>query len=102
MGNGRVAPVIVTEPEAAPHAQAILDVRRLLECGGLERPIHSLRRTSMNCPTCAQALSERGSFCKFCGTQARCLNCRAILEPDAIACVECGAKVGERPNADPI
>lgn len=55
----------------------------------------------MNCPTCAQALSERGSFCKFCGAQARCLTCREILEPDAVACVECGAKVGVRPNADP-
>ncbi len=49
----------------------------------------------MNCPHCSTPLSERGSFCKACGGQVRCMSCRALLEPDAIACVECGVKIGE-------
>src|SRR5437762_8739310 len=55
---------------------------------------------NVNCPACGQALSERGFFCKFCGAQARCRNCREILESDAIACVECGVKVGESPDSE--
>ena len=48
----------------------------------------------MNCPKCSAALAERGSFCKACGAQARCRNCKDVLEPDAVACVECGTLVG--------
>jgi hypothetical protein len=48
----------------------------------------------MNCPRCSAALAERGSFCKACGVQARCRNCKDVLEPDAVACVECGTLVG--------
>ena len=49
----------------------------------------------MNCPHCVAPLSERGSFCKACGRQVRCMSCRALLETDAIACVECGVTIGE-------
>ena len=49
----------------------------------------------MNCPHCSAPLSERGSFCKACGEQVRCMSCRALLEPDAVACVECGVKIAE-------
>jgi len=52
----------------------------------------------MNCPHCGAALSERGSFCKVCAGQARCMSCREVLEPGAAACVECGTKVGVRPD----
>lgn len=48
----------------------------------------------MNCPKCSTALGGRGSFCKACGAQTRCLNCKDLLEPDAAACVECGTLVG--------
>jgi hypothetical protein len=48
----------------------------------------------MNCSHCSETLSERGSFCKACGGQAKCLNCREVLEPGALACVECGTRVG--------
>lgn len=49
----------------------------------------------MTCPSCEAALSERRSYCKACGAQARCLGCRALLEPGAFACVECGVRCGE-------
>lgn len=49
----------------------------------------------MNCPKCNAVLSERGAFCKTCGAQARCLKCKDILEPAAVACVECGTVVGQ-------
>ena len=52
----------------------------------------------MNCPHCSEALGERGNFCKACGGQAKCLQCREILEPGALACVECGTKVGAGPE----
>jgi hypothetical protein len=48
----------------------------------------------MNCPTCAEPLAERGVFCKACAAQARCMKCRELLEPGAIACVECGTRIG--------
>lgn len=50
----------------------------------------------MDCPACGTLLSERGCFCKACGNQGKCLACKALLEKDAVACVECGARVGER------
>ena len=62
---------------------------------GPPSPKFQCQETNMNCPACSQPLSERGAFCKFCGTQARCLKCREILELQALACVECGAKLGE-------
>lgn len=49
----------------------------------------------MNCPTCAEPLAERGVFCKACAGQARCIKCRELLEPGAIACVECGTRIGQ-------
>ncbi len=49
----------------------------------------------MNCPHCAELLAERGFFCKACGEQARCMKCLAVLEPQAIACVECGTRIGQ-------
>jgi hypothetical protein len=49
----------------------------------------------MNCPKCGDVLAERGVYCKACGSQARCLSCKSVLEPGAAACVECGSKVGE-------
>lgn len=49
----------------------------------------------MNCPLCSEPLAERGFFCKACAGQIRCKNCRELLEPAAIACVECGTKIGE-------
>ncbi len=52
----------------------------------------------MHCPACGTLLSERGCFCKACGNQGKCLACKALLEKDAVACVECGARVGERPE----
>lgn len=55
----------------------------------------------MNCPLCGDLLSERGNYCKACGGQARCMDCRAVLEPGAAACVECGTRVGQRGNSVP-
>ena len=55
---------------------------------------------TMNCPKCSAALVERGLFCKACGAQARCLNCKDVLEPDAGACVECGTLVGSVPSGN--
>lgn len=52
----------------------------------------------MQCPSCGNLLSERGCFCKACGNQARCLACRELLESEAVACVECGTRVGQRPE----
>jgi hypothetical protein len=52
----------------------------------------------MQCPNCGSLLSERGYFCKACGSQAKCLACRELLEPEAVACVECGVRVGEKPD----
>ena len=52
----------------------------------------------MNCPNCSEPISERGCFCKSCGSQTRCRQCREILESGAVACVECGARVGEGSN----
>ncbi|MBL8240142.1 MAG: zinc ribbon domain-containing protein [Bryobacterales bacterium] len=49
---------------------------------------------NMTCPSCSQALGERGAFCKWCGAQARCTSCKEVLEPQAKACVECGTLVG--------
>jgi hypothetical protein len=49
----------------------------------------------MNCPHCAEPLAERGVFCKACAGQARCVKCRELLEPGAIACVECGTRIGQ-------
>lgn len=49
----------------------------------------------MNCPNCAEPLAERGVFCKSCAGQARCMKCRELLEPGAIACVECGTRIGQ-------
>jgi hypothetical protein len=57
----------------------------------------------MNCPKCSATLVERGSFCKACGAQTRCLNCKDVLEPDAVACVECGTLIGQGKNgAGPV
>jgi hypothetical protein len=50
---------------------------------------------STNCPNCAEPLGERGFFCKVCASQARCMKCRELLEPDAAACVECGTRMGQ-------
>src|SRR5215467_12730173 len=49
----------------------------------------------MTCPNCAEPLAERGVFCKACAGQARCMKCRELLEPGAMACVECGTRVGQ-------
>jgi predicted amidophosphoribosyltransferase len=48
----------------------------------------------MNCPHCAEPLAERGVFCKACAGQAKCIKCREVLEPGAVACVECGTRIG--------
>lgn len=56
----------------------------------------------MNCPKCSATLVERGSFCKACGAQARCQNCKDVLEPDAVACVECGTLVGTGPATNGV
>ena len=53
----------------------------------------------MNCPTCAEPLAERGVFCKACAGQARCMKCRELLESGAIACVECGTRIGQSVEA---
>ncbi len=49
----------------------------------------------MNCPNCSEPLSERGCFCRSCGSQARCRQCREVLESGAVACVECGTRLVE-------
>jgi len=53
----------------------------------------------MNCPHCAEPLSERGVYCKACAGQARCMSCREVLEPGAVACVECGTRLGQPGDA---
>jgi hypothetical protein len=53
----------------------------------------------MTCPHCAEPLVERGVFCKACAGQARCMKCRELLEPGAIACVECGTRIGQSVEA---
>jgi hypothetical protein len=52
----------------------------------------------MNCPLCGEALADRGFFCKACAAQVRCKKCRELLEPAALACVECGTRVGQDPE----
>ncbi len=52
----------------------------------------------MNCPNCAEPLAERGVFCKACASQARCMECRELLELGAMACVECGMRIGQSVN----
>jgi hypothetical protein len=54
----------------------------------------------MDCPLCGVALAERGFFCKACAAQVRCKVCREVLEVDALACVECGARVSQAPEGD--
>jgi hypothetical protein len=54
----------------------------------------------MDCPLCGVALAERGFFCKACAAQVRCKACREVLEVDALACVECGARVSQAPDGD--
>jgi hypothetical protein len=49
----------------------------------------------MDCPVCEKELSERGLFCGSCASQARCSKCRSLLKTGAVACVECGTRVGE-------
>jgi hypothetical protein len=51
------------------------------------------------CPSCTALLPERGFFCAACAAQIRCKACHEPLEPDARACVMCGASVGsDSPN----
>jgi hypothetical protein len=45
------------------------------------------------CPSCTCNLPERAIYCANCGSQARCKECRDILEPNARACVTCGSLV---------
>ena len=47
-----------------------------------------------HCPSCRNELSER-YHCPSCGVQARCRECREILDLGAHFCVNCGASVGE-------
>src|SRR5450631_403090 len=54
----------------------------------------------MDCPLCGVALAERGFFCKACAAQVRCKACRELLELDAVACVECGTRIGQPPAVD--
>ena len=48
----------------------------------------------LNCLTCNSLLTERGLFCKKCGTQFKCKSCNDFLESDADVCVMCGVLVG--------
>lgn len=52
-------------------------------------------RLMQTCPSCGNALPERGFFCAACAAQARCKECGELLEPKAIACVICGTRVGQ-------
>jgi hypothetical protein len=54
----------------------------------------------MDCPLCGEVLAERGFFCKACAGQVRCKTCRELLEPQAIACVECGTRIGVSSTAN--
>jgi hypothetical protein len=47
------------------------------------------------CAYCESSLPERAVFCPSCAKQARCKECRDLLEPNAKACVDCGTIVGE-------
>jgi hypothetical protein len=47
----------------------------------------------MNCPLCSAVLAERGYYCQSCAAQVRCKACRELLEPGALACVECGTRI---------
>jgi hypothetical protein len=46
------------------------------------------------CCTCGTMLPIRALFCKGCARQVRCKECGDLLEPEARACVSCGALVG--------
>ena len=73
----------------------ILSCRRTLRLRGLLPKLNGRKRKStMNCPNCAEPLAERGVFCKACAAQAKCIKCREVLEPGALACVECGTRIG--------
>jgi len=50
-------------------------------------------------PHCAEPLAERGVFCKACAGQAKRVKCRELLESGAIACVECGTRIGQAAEA---
>ena len=56
--------------------------------------------TSCPYPSCGSNLPERAIFCPTCAKQARCIVCRDLLEPNAWACVMCGALVGDGTVAD--
>jgi hypothetical protein len=87
---GDVAGGWASEIKANLHAAATRHFATL--AGGVHCILHG---DCMDCPHCSTPLSERGSFCKACGGQTRCLSCKAVLEPGATACVECGTKIGE-------
>jgi len=42
------------------------------------------------CPYCGSNLSDRAFFCGACDRQARCRECRELLQPEARICVVCG------------
>jgi hypothetical protein len=49
----------------------------------------------MNCPLCSVVLADRGYYCQSCAAQVRCKACRELLEPGALACVECGTRIAQ-------
>ncbi len=51
--------------------------------------------SQISCPSCSFVLPERAIFCPNCASQAKCKNCRDILEEGWRACVSCGTLVGE-------
>lgn len=47
------------------------------------------------CVYCESPLPERALFCSSCAKQARCKECKDLLESNAKACVICGTFVGQ-------
>lgn len=46
-----------------------------------------------NCLHCGVILSERAIYCSNCCNQAKCKNCKELLEPNSSICVVCGEEV---------
>lgn len=52
-----------------------------------------MENISIICFSCTKNLPEKARFCNACLTQVRCKECSALLEKDAIGCMECGTPI---------
>ena len=85
------------------HRKAGVDQERPGAAGLLEPALLLVERPDVEERPALRPRLQRGSFCKACGGQKfACSSCPCSSEADAIACVECGVRIGEpaQPLAD--